>query len=152
MPLLRSDSVASNALTRYRGDFIVSFQNDSVALISLAAVLLTREVIDSETKNDVCSKQCQEGAGILFDNLEMNLEKNPEMLQIMLDIMKNEKCLCDIVEKIKSDSEFDMVVILNLLFASILETSCMRNILSDSITLCSKVNFTLTGFVHVLFY
>ena len=147
MPLLRSDSVASSALTRYRGDFITSIQNDSVVLISLAAVLLTREVIDSETKNDVCSKQCQEGAGILFDNLEKKLEKNPEMLQIILDIMKNEKCLCDIVEKIKSDSEFGMVVILNLLFASILKTSCTRNILSDS-----KVIFTLTGFVHVLFY
>ena len=83
-------------------DKLCSILNTSEStLLLLASGFYTRRIIDQHTKIDVRRVKGFEGADILMDYVEMNVDQNPECLDVVLQIMEKHESLCNLVRRMR---------------------------------------------------
>ena len=106
IPILPSEPVTSDSVVRrHRSDLccVLNIKENEASLFSLAGGLLARGIIDTTSKNDVCLKHKK--ADALFSCIEKAVNQNPEILDVVLDVMEKEVCLVNIVRRMKEESE-----------------------------------------------
>ena len=106
IPILPSEPVTSDSIIRHhRSDLccILNIKENETSLFSLAGGLLARGIIDTTSKDDVCHKHKE--ADTLFSHVEKAVNKNPDMLDVVLEVMEKESCLGNIVRRMKDESD-----------------------------------------------
>ena len=86
-------------------------RDDDDTLISLAAVLCSKKIIEKSVKSSVLKKKGWNGSTILLDELEKSCDAKPENMRPVLKNMEDESLLSSLVKKIRVDatkkSKFD---------------------------------------------
>ena len=106
IPILPSEPVTSDSVVRrHRSDLccVLNIKENEASLFSLAGGLLARGIIDTTSKNGVCYEH-KEG-GTLLIHVEEAVNKNPDMLDVVLEVMEKESCLDRIVRRMKDESD-----------------------------------------------
>ena len=106
IPILPSEPVTSDSVVRrHRSDLccVLNIKENEASLFSLAGGLLARGIIDTTSKNDVCLKHKE--ADALLIHVEEAVNENPDMLDIVLEVMEKESCLDRIVRSMKDESD-----------------------------------------------
>ena len=105
IPILPTEPVTPDSvIRRHRSDLccVLNIEENETSLFSLAGGLLARKIIDTTSKDDVCHKHKE--ADTLLSHVEKAVNKNPEMLDVVLEVMEEESCLNTIVRKMKDES------------------------------------------------
>ena len=106
IPRLSSEPVTSDSVVRrHKSDLccVLNDKENDTSLFSLAGGLLARGIIDTTSKDDVCHKNKE--ADTLLIHVEKAVHKNPDMLDVVLEVMEKERCLDTIVRRMKDESD-----------------------------------------------
>ena len=109
-PPTKSRQNDSNVLREYHGEICDVLNVSKDSLLSFTQKLFAVNIINRDTKISVTRTGGKEGAGILLDHIEMKVEQNPDCLQVVLKLMKNDEYLRHIV-KIKDEYQGEEIVI-----------------------------------------
>ena len=74
------------------------------SLQSFAQKLFGVKIINKATKISVIRTGGTEGADELLNHIELKVEQNPDCLDVVLKIMKNDEYLCHIVKKMNGET------------------------------------------------
>ena len=103
---MSSEPVTSDSVVRrHKSDLccVLNDKENDTSLFSLAGGLLARGIIDTSSKDDVCHKNKE--ADTLLIHVEKAVHKNPDMLDVVLEVMEKECCLDTIVKRMKDESD-----------------------------------------------
>ena len=103
---MSSEPVTSDSVVRrHKSDLccVLNDKENDTSLFSLAGGLLARGIIDTTSKDDVCHKNKE--ADTLLIDVEKAVHKNPDMLDVVLEVMEKERCLDTIVRRMKDESD-----------------------------------------------
>ena len=106
IPILPSEPVTSDSVVRrHKSDLcnVLNIKENEASLFSLAGGLLARGIIDTTSKNGVCYEHKE--VGTLLSHIEEAVNKNPDMLDVVLEVMEKESCLDRIVKRMKDESD-----------------------------------------------
>ena len=101
-----SEPVTSDSVVRrHKNDMccVLNSKENEANLFSLAGGLLARGIINTNTKDDVCHKNKE--ADTLLIRVEKAVHDNPDMLDVVLEVMEKERCLDTIVSRMKDDTD-----------------------------------------------
>ena len=94
---------SSHILVPHHDEICEILSTTDTILLPFTAKLFGKQVIDRSTKNEISQKAGYKAADTLLDCLEMRVDRNPRLLQTVLEVMREVDALSDVAEKMEKE-------------------------------------------------
>ena len=94
---------SSHILVPHHNEICEILSTTDTILLPFTARLFGKQVIDRSTKNEISQKAGYKAADILLDCLEMRVDRNPRLLQTVLEVMREVDALTHVAEKMEKE-------------------------------------------------
>ena len=94
---------SSHILVPHHDEICEILSTTDTILLPFTAKLFGKQVIDRSTKNEISQKAGYKAADTLLDCLEMRVDRNPRLLQTVLEVMREVDALTHVAEKMEKE-------------------------------------------------